>query len=295
VAEPVSHTYRLFDQHMLVLCESQPMIEHINRFMWPLEIQDGIRDSIRVAIFQEDTPRGPAIQVCSPELQFWRNEPLGLGSWVSFRHVCLHMILARTHPHFVAHGSAVADKDGRAMLIVGAANTGKTSVMLGLLRRGWRYVVDDYSVVRFSDGRLRALTMGCTVSQDTFVMFPELEDMKSPQCHFVSDGSDQWTINPCDRFASVAQDDALEIAHIFILHPNHGGESRIESCEPSWAMWLLQHRRFETIPRIAEPDPRREEQEYRLLRGLTERVPCHHVTNGDIMTTVSLIEDAFRA
>lgn len=53
------------------------------------------------------------------------------------------------------HATTVCNEAG-ALMITGASGSGKSTLALGLLRRGWRLVADDVSVVSLAaDGTLR--------------------------------------------------------------------------------------------------------------------------------------------
>jgi hypothetical protein len=66
---------------------------------------------------------------------------------------------------FSLHAAAVVSTDGMGMLIVGAPSSGKSTLALGLLRRGWKYLTDDAVLLRRQADKVEVLAC----RQDAYV------------------------------------------------------------------------------------------------------------------------------
>lgn len=81
--------------------------------------------------------------------------------------------------HVFVHSSAVA-KDGQGWLFPAWGNTGKTNLMLQLLRGGSSIVSDDWSVI-LNSGHLAGYPRPVNLLNYNFDMFPELRQLVSRQ------------------------------------------------------------------------------------------------------------------
>jgi hypothetical protein len=77
------------------------------------------------------------------------HDPMGLRDHLFERIFAL--IAARIQSHILVH-AAVAERNGRAILIAGDSHHGKTSLALGLLRRGFRLLSDELAAIDRTDG-----------------------------------------------------------------------------------------------------------------------------------------------
>lgn len=65
-------------------------------------------------------------------------------------------LLDRVAGFLVLHAAAV-ERDGRAFLVAGPSGTGKTTLALGLLERGWRLLSDDFAPLERGTGLVHPL------------------------------------------------------------------------------------------------------------------------------------------
>ena len=61
--------------------------------------------------------------------------------------------LLRRLGFYTLHSAGLVNPDGRGVLAIGASGTGKTTLALGLVRQGWRYLSDDAVLVHRRDSR----------------------------------------------------------------------------------------------------------------------------------------------
>ncbi len=92
------------------------------------------------------------------------------------------------------HAGVVA-LDGRAVLIAGRSGRGKTTLVLGLLRRGLDLLSDELALIAPDDRTVLAYPRGLHVRRDAVEMFPELGFLADIAPHELGGGS-QWSIGP---------------------------------------------------------------------------------------------------
>src|SRR5262249_16022590 len=56
--------------------------------------------------------------------------------------------LLRPLGFYSIHGAGLAAPDGRGILVIGPSSSGKSTLTLGLIRHGWRYLSDDALLLR---------------------------------------------------------------------------------------------------------------------------------------------------
>ena len=86
------------------------------------------------------------------------------------------LMLLRPHGLFGLHANGVV-KENVGCLIVGNSGQGKTTLTLGLIQAGWRYLSDDALMLRNTLDYVEALAFrrGFSCTRDTANFFPELK------------------------------------------------------------------------------------------------------------------------
>ena len=241
--------YRIFDDRIVIMSESEELSMHMHQFLKLLEIPcaEPARETIRLAVFV--APQNQFL-LCCPEMGVADRVAGPRPAWMSFRRLFMDIVMNEYRPHFCMHASCVATRDGRAAVIAGSSDSGKTSILIGLLKQGYLLASDDYTPLHLSDGQIRALPVGVTASDQTFDMFSDLEDLKSPACRFRAGGQYQWTINLGDKFPSVAPYAPLAPTHLFFIKPAFGKESKIYRVATEEACWRMQESHLAAPPTI---------------------------------------------
>jgi hypothetical protein len=67
--------------------------------------------------------------------------------------------LIRAVGYYSLHAAGVVSPQGRGVLIVGPSEIGKSTLALGLMRKGWQYLSDDAVLVRRQGDGIRALAL----------------------------------------------------------------------------------------------------------------------------------------
>lgn len=287
--------YRVFDHVLLVLSESPEIGEHIDCFLGNLRFHDGesAEPTIRLAIFRAPSD---CVILCSPELGMADTRLAALPSWLRFRSLFMRISLNGLQPHYTLHASSLGDQRGKALVIAGAANAGKTSVLIDLLQRGFHMVCDDYAVFHLETTKLLALPVGVTVTESTITRFPVLETLKRDACSFFCEHQWQWTMNLAEIYPAATPFESFEPTHLFFMTPDFGGRSSLQELSREEALWCFQSGRFTSPPHImplGDCSIAYQRKCYDLARRLIGTARFFRVVNGDIHATADLIAESF--
>ena len=114
-----------------------------------------------------------------------------------------------------------------------------------------------------------------------------------PDCHFLHDKEEQWTINPGDLYRIYPALKRVAPTHFFFLFPNFGSESRIEECSPQLAQWWFQAGRIlsrHMTPRFVASALDYHERCFELYNRLQNQACFYKVLNGNLADTINLID-----
>ena len=269
------------------------MARHIHCFLKNLEVpfEEDAPVTARWAIF--NAPRDHVV-ICCPEVGVAKCVPRDPSGWLVWRRLFMHFAMQSELPRYPVHACCVADGAGRAAVISGTSNAGKTSLTAALLQRGYRFACDDYAVFR-EDGALLALPIGSTLSEKTFRLLPVLQPLRSAYCRFRTPRGWEWTVNYGDLFPAVEAFQPLEAACFFFVTPGFGGESSIRECPREEALWHFQAARMpdpRMVKRLGDLDHAYYDASLEIAKTLAAKARFFRVRNGSLDATADLMADA---
>ncbi|BCA56841.1 hypothetical protein W02_39810 [Nitrospira sp. KM1] len=165
---------RASDSAKLLFSGTRPSMGDSLRSIWRCDVkQDGyllIADFHEQGLLAIDGPAGTV------EGYFVKPDAMHADVCTSFFHYALTELLKR-RDLFTVHATAL-EYGGRGVLIPGYSGQGKTTSFLSLLRAGYRYLSDDYPLLRDrgTHMELLAFPMKIDVTDRTVTMFPELHN-----------------------------------------------------------------------------------------------------------------------
>ena len=125
----------------------------------------------------------------------WRDEDQPLVGL--FDAIVAGSIAALSARGILAIHSGVVAIDGRAILIAGRSGRGKTTLVLGLLRRGLDLLSDELALVAADDRTVLAYPRGLHIRPAALDLFPELGFLADVPAHELGGGS-EWAVGPED-------------------------------------------------------------------------------------------------
>jgi hypothetical protein len=110
----------------------------------------------------------------------------------------VHALLAQLHAQgiYAIHAGAVAFRGG-ALALAGRSGQGKTTLTLGLLRRGLGLLSDEFAVVEPAERLLLPYHRSLHVRPGTPELIPELHFLQQRPRHELGGGS-EWAVTPGD-------------------------------------------------------------------------------------------------
>ncbi len=151
-----------------------------------------LRPSVEVALVR-DTQGGATIIAADGRTSHWRDtdEPLV----ALFDAIVGGLIAALSEIGILAIHAGVVALGGRAVLIAGRSGRGKTTVVLGLLRRGLDLLSDELALVAPDERTILAYPRGLHIRPQAVDLFPELGFMADIPPHELGGGS-TWAVGP---------------------------------------------------------------------------------------------------
>ena len=107
-------------------------------------------------------------------------------------------VLDRLHARGILGTHAgVVEVDGRAVLLSGRSGRGKSTLTLGLLRRGAGWLTDELALIAADDVTILPYPRALHVSPATAALLPELSFLDERPRHDLGGGS-EWSVVPAD-------------------------------------------------------------------------------------------------
>jgi hypothetical protein len=115
------------------------------------------------------------------------------------------------------HAGVVA-RDDRAILIAGRSGRGKTTLVLGLLRRGFDLLSDELALIGPDQRTVLAYPRGLHIRPQALELFPELAFLADVEPHELGGGS-EWAVGPdaLDRAFGTAVARSARLAAVVLL------------------------------------------------------------------------------
>jgi hypothetical protein len=186
-------------------------------------------------------------------------------------HVNRQAVAAAEADCLLLHAGAVADGHGRALLLPAPMESGKTTLVAGLLRRGFDYVTDEAVAIEAAGLAVRPYPKPLSVDPGSWPVLAELEPDVDAALK-----AGQWQVPP----ARVAGPGCRPVA---VVSPRYraGAASRLEALRPAQAVLLLAENSFNF-----KADGRRW---LPVLAALAAAAPCFRLTVGDLDDAVDLV------
>lgn len=225
---------------------------------------------------------GPDVE---PYLLYWRDRlvmrhespavVLGHLLW----HVNRQAITGR--PDLVLLHAAAAERDGVGVVLPGAMEAGKTTLVAGLVQTGFRYLSDEAAVVEPQTMLLRAYPKPLSIDPGSWRLFGDLR----PQ---VSDATRPYLRRQWQVPATAIRPDAVTATAVprLVILPRYVPGAATE-LEPSTRAGLLGE-----LARLTFAFHDAAERNLTVLAALLRRCRCFRLTVGDLAEACTLVQRA---
>jgi hypothetical protein len=179
-------------------------------------------------------------------------------------------VIDRTADPVLLHASAAADADGRVVLLPAPMESGKTTLVTGLLDRGMHYLTDEASLVE-PDLAVRGFAKPLSIDRGSWDVLRHHEPQLPPELAPYME--DQWQVAP-HTFTTVVPSGQLAV----VVFPSYvtGAATTFDRLTPMDALDLA---RASTFGVEGEPLPT-----YKIARlaMMVTSVPCFALRSGDL-------------
>jgi hypothetical protein len=192
-------------------------------------------------------------------------------------------VIDNTIDPVLMHASAAADAAGRVVLLPAPMESGKTTLVTGLLDRGMHYLTDEASLVE-SDLTVRGFAKPLSIDRGSWDVLGHHEPQLLPE--LVPYMEDQWQVAP-HTFTTVVPSGKLAV----VVFPSYvtGSATSLDRLTPMDALDLA---RASTFGREGQPLPT-----YKIaqLAAMVTSVPCFALRSGELDEACAAVMGALEA
>lgn len=192
-------------------------------------------------------------------------------------------VIDLSDPDLLLHAAAAADADGRVVLLPAPMESGKTTLVTGLLDRGLHYLTDEAAAVD-PDLTVRGFAKPLSIDDGSWsVLGHHAPDLPDSLAGYMDH---QWQVPP-QRFTTVVPHGPL--AMIFLPSYRAGAATTVTRLAPVAALDLIRASTFgpQDRPLTAATITR--------LAGVVAAVPCYELRTGDLAEACAAVLDSLEA
>lgn len=189
-------------------------------------------------------------------------------------------VIRRSSDHVLLHAAAAAH-NGSAVLLPGAPEAGKTTLVAGLVRAGFDYLTDEAAAIDPRSLLVEPYAKPLSIDPGSWLVLAELAPGGAESAAYLHEG--QWHVNP-GRIRPDAVSGRAPISMIAFPRFVAGAPARIERLRRSEALAkLLRHTfRFRDCPR----------RNFDVLARVVDQADCYELTSGDLHEACQLVTQA---
>ncbi|NOT02537.1 MAG: hypothetical protein HOP29_18170 [Phycisphaerales bacterium] len=189
--------------------------------------------------------------------------------------------LATSWPGYLAVHAGVVERNGRAALFAAPPQHGKSTLTLGLVRRGWRYLSDEFALLEPSSGHVHPYPKAICVKEGSFTVLNELGLSGGARRFYDKGKKGRVTfVRPSDCHEG-AQGGVCPIGSVFFCRYEPGAVPRMTAVSRADAVLRLTRVTFNFRKYRARG--------VELLADVVRNAECYELTSGDLSRTCDLV------
>ena len=177
------------------------------------------------------------------------------------------------------HASAALSPLG-ALLFTAPMESGKSTLVTGLTRRGWGYITDEIVAID-ADLDLRPFRRSVSLDPGSWPLFPDLRPAIDPS--ITPYLPPQWQVHP-EHIGDIATG-RLPVAGVVLPRYVPRSRTRLHRMDPVEAL--------RDVLACCFTFPEHTERDLDVLAGLVDRVPCFSLTTGDLASACTAVMGTF--
>lgn len=267
----VTRSFRALDHEFGVRCDDVSMGEHLEAVLDPMAVP-GRPDHLYSVIVAP----GGEHELYFDEWLVHRGESAGDAVAMLLWHVN-NEVCFRGTSHLLVHAAA-AESNGQAIVLPAHQESGKSTLVAGLVAAGLRYLTDEAAALRPGAGVVDPYPRAISLDPGSWPLLPDLRPVVPPSREqFLSR---QWHVDPrtihADAFAPSSPPG-------WVIAPRYreGAESRLEPLSAADAVVLLAQTAF-NLRHFGQSG-------LELLADVAKRCERYRLTVGDLDSAVRLV------
>ncbi|HCV42803.1 MAG TPA: hypothetical protein DGH68_04925, partial [Bacteroidetes bacterium] len=194
--------------------------------------------------------------------------------------IVFHTVLSQVSDHYLLHAGAVS-KNHRAVILCGNANSGKTTLTLGLVRAGFKFLTDEVALIDHDSSMVLPFPRALGIRKKTAEMFPEMERRVFGHPTQALSGDEKLLIDAEQMYPGCLGDACMPSMLLFL--EGFASRTQLESLPKSEAVLKCL-----SFAHTAEGDVFKSMM---TTSGIIERLRCYHLTLGPVDEVVQILSD----
>ena len=184
--------------------------------------------------------------------------------------------VSRPHDSLVFHAAVCAGPDGRAVVLAGTANAGKSTLVTGLVRDGFTYLTDEAAALAPERDEVVSYPKPIGLDPGSWPVFPDLAHLDRGL------SSSRWWLDAAALGAPVAPPGSTHpVAQVAFVRYEAGAAPEVQQLRPVEAVLAL----AENLFNLADHG----QQGLDRLARLALAVPCHRVVYGSLDDAIAQV------
>lgn len=280
--------YRFFDCPVIFLSNRREILEILNASFRHFvdQSQKQRNDPIIIQILGKPEREGEKdiFYLIGPDKKcFSFSERLAIFPYVSG--FLMQYLFNRLQHLHVIHAAALSYQ-GQGFILVGDGKSGKTTLSLALMKKGFSYLSDEFAFIDPGRKQLLAFPKCLYLREDTSSFFPSLDSKRDGEGYYLYGGEKRWLLDPKKIFQGKMIEKSKPMFFIF-LNPDFKSSSRLESIDQVNAFTRLVDSSWNL--RYQEPETREKHLLY--LLEIMNSVSCYSLYCGNPVESADLLAD----
>ncbi len=189
--------------------------------------------------------------------------------------------------YFLVHGAAL-EKGGRVIVLLGEGGSGKTTLSVGLLKRGYRFLSDEVVAIDINTLGVRAFPRALNIKNGSLPLFSSLEpELSLYSCSVSMDSEEEVSIHYAIPGAEFLAPKDVPFPVGLIIFPKYSSEGKTVLSRISRAVAGVR------IMELSFNQHLLKEKGFRTVTHLVRETTCYHLWINDLGQACEMIEAMF--
>ncbi len=263
-----------------------PALRDLSRLYEGYELAEAPGDAIKIDIVR--TRHGRSLR---RRYEIWADGAMRFMVWQGndvLPHVewAINWQLMLYLPRFFEIHASVVEIDGEGVMFPAAPQSGKSTLALGLLSRGARYLSDEFALIDPETLRLHPYPKALCLKEGSFGVLDDLGLHRERRRVYVKGKKGRVAFVSPTRFGPERVGSPCPVRHILFCRYREGARPAVSSISRAEAVLRLNEQSFNFL--------KFRRRGVTLMSDLVRSATCYELTAGDIEPTCDLVESLVR-